>query len=106
MLLKLLTEKEKAIEQTAKTLVVYTQLKIRTHHRNTNEENHYNIGHETVGAGDQVIDDNVPNSSIEWYTCKGQHVLTGLLIREVSDERDARKGPRRNLKTSYWRKGL
>ena len=67
---------------------------------------HYNIGHETVGAGDKVIDDNVPNSSIEWYTCKGQHVLTGLLIREVSDERDARKGPRRNLKMSYRRKGL
>ena len=70
---------------------------------------HYEIGQETVLKGpvrDTVIDDNVPNSSIEWYTCKGQHVLTGLLIREVSDERDARRGPRRNLKMSYRKKGL
>jgi hypothetical protein len=37
-----------------------------------------------VGAGDTVIDDNVPNNSIEWYTRNGHsHVLTGLLIREV-----------------------
>jgi hypothetical protein len=42
----------------------------------------YEIGQETVGARDTLIDDNVPNNSIEWYTLKGQHVLTGLLIRE------------------------
>ena len=47
---------------------------------------HYEIGQETVLKGparDTVIDDNVPNNSIEWYTRNGQHVLTGLLIREV-----------------------
>jgi ubiquitin len=47
---------------------------------------HYEIGQETVLKGparDTVIDDNVPNNSIEWYTRNGQHVLTGFLIREV-----------------------
>ncbi len=47
---------------------------------------HYEIGQETVLKGPArgtVIDDNVPNNSIEWYTRNGQHVLTGLLIREV-----------------------
>jgi len=47
----------------------------------------YEIGQETVGAGDKVIDDKVSNNSIEWYTRKGQHVLTGLFITEVSHER-------------------
>jgi hypothetical protein len=43
----------------------------------------YEIGQETVGAGDTLIDDNVPNSSIEWYSHNALHLLTGLLIREV-----------------------
>jgi len=43
----------------------------------------YKIGQQTVGAGTTKIDDNVSNDSIEWYTLRGQHVLTGLLIREV-----------------------
>jgi hypothetical protein len=44
----------------------------------------YEIGQETVGAGDTLIHDKVPNSSIEWYTHNGlSHLLTGLLIREV-----------------------
>jgi E3 ubiquitin-protein ligase mind-bomb len=46
----------------------------------------YDIGQQTVGAGDKLIDDKVPNSSIEWYTHKALHLLTGLLIKEVVPE--------------------
>jgi hypothetical protein len=48
----------------------------------------YEIGQETVGARDTLIDDNVPNNSIEWYTPNGIHVLSGLLIREEVEAAD------------------